>query len=261
MRALGLVWTYLRVGVLNDLQYRVNFFIQVLQSLVALAVGLIGLGLVFGHTTELGGWSQPELLVVMGVYILMGGLIRATIQPNMMRLIEDVQSGTLDHVLTKPADAQLLVSIREFRLWQLVDVVMGLGVLVVAVRRLEGQLEAGQVAVFLIVLALGGVMVYAFWLMLTSTAFWFIRVYEITNLFEGLYAAGRWPVTIYPQWMRVLLTFLIPIAFAVTVPAEALTGRLTPAMLAATFALAVLLMGVARVVWRLGLRSYGGASA
>ena len=31
----------------NELQYRVNFFIQLLQSIIALAVGLIGLGLVF----------------------------------------------------------------------------------------------------------------------------------------------------------------------------------------------------------------------
>lgn len=261
MRVLRLAWTYVRVGVLNDLQYRVNFFIQVLQSLVALAVGLIGLGLVFGHTTELGGWTRTELLVVMGVYILMGGVIRATIQPNMMRLIEDVQNGTLDHVLTKPADAQVLVSLREFRLWQLVDVVMGLGVMAVAVRRLQGQLSAWDAAAFLIALLLGGVMIYCFWLMLTSTAFWFIRVYEITNLFEGLYAAGRWPVTIYPEWMRLLLTFLVPIAFAVTVPAEALTGRLTPTVLLGTAALALLLLVFSRVVWRLGLRSYGGASA
>ena len=58
---------YLRIGISNELQYRVNFFIQILQSLIALAVGLIGLALVFNHTTDLDGWSQPELLAVMGV--------------------------------------------------------------------------------------------------------------------------------------------------------------------------------------------------
>ena len=35
-----------------------------------------------------------------------------------------------------------------------------------------------------------------------------IRVDEITNLFEGIYAAGRWPVGIYPDWLRASLTFL-----------------------------------------------------
>lgn len=39
--------------------------------------------------------------------------------------------------------------------------------------------------------------------------------------------AGCYPIGIYPGWLRGGLTFLAPLAFAVTVPAEALTGRLT----------------------------------
>lgn len=256
-----LALTYARVGVLNELQYRVDFFIQVLQAFVALATGLIGLGLVFSHTRELGGWSRDELLAVMGVYIVVGGLMRASIQPNMLRLIGDVREGTLDFVLTKPADAQALVSVRELRIWQLVDVGVGLAVLGVAVSRLPDRPGAWDAAAFTVALALGGAMIYAFWLMLASTAFWIVRADHITNLFEGLYAAGRWPVGVYPDWMRRTLTFLVPIAFAVTVPAEALTGRLTLSTLLGAAALALLLLAMARVVWRLGLRRYGGASA
>src|SRR5207253_348540 len=116
MRFFRLLGLYVRVGALNELQYRVNFFVQLLQSLVALGVGLVGLALVFAHTTELGGWSRPELLAVMGVHILMGGVINATIQPNMLRLMDEVRDGTLDFALTKPEDAQVMVSVREFRL-------------------------------------------------------------------------------------------------------------------------------------------------
>src|SRR3970282_2262973 len=98
-RILQLTLTFLRIGILNELQYRVNFFIQLLQSLVALGVGLVGLGLVFSHTTDLNGWSRPELLAVMGVHILMGGLINTIIQPNMQRLLVEVREGTLDYAL------------------------------------------------------------------------------------------------------------------------------------------------------------------
>ncbi len=74
------------------------------------------------------------------------------------------------------------------------------------------------------------------------------------NRFQGLYAARRWPVTIYLDWLRIGLTFLVPVAFAVTVPAEALT-------LLGALGLAVLLMALVRFVWRLSVRSYSGASA
>ena len=65
---------------------------------VALATGLIGLSLVFNHTGDLAGWTRPELLAVMGVHILMGGLIRAAIQPNMMTLANDVQQIDVSNV-------------------------------------------------------------------------------------------------------------------------------------------------------------------
>jgi ABC-2 type transport system permease protein len=84
---------------------------------------------------------------------------------------------------------------------------------------------------------------------------------QIVELFEGVYQAGRWPVTIYPGWLRISLTFLVPIAFAVTVPAEAVTGRLTPETLALAAGFAALLVAITRAFWRIGLRRYGGASA
>lgn len=261
MRAIKLAWTYMRIGIANELQYRVNLFIQILQSLIALAVGLIGLWLVFDNTQDLAGWSQPELLAVMGVFILMGGVIRTVIQPNMNRLMEEIQTGTLDYALTKPADGQLLVSVREFRFWNLVDVILGAVVLVYAVLQIQGQFGPGDALAFAVALLLGGVMIYCFWLMLTTIAFWVIRVDEMVNLFEGIYAAGRWPVSIYPNWMRLGLTFLVPVAFAVTIPAEALTGRLTPLALLGAAGLAVALGLLARFVWKKGVRNYAGASA
>ena len=261
MKFFKLAWTYLRIGVMNELQYRVNFFIQLLQSAIAVATGLIGLSLVFGQVNSLAGWSQSELLAVMGVHILMGGVIRSAIQPNMERLMNDVLNGTLDFALTKPADAQALVSVREFRFWQLTDVLVGLAILIIAVIQLQAKMAALQVVAFIAALIMGAIMLYCVWLMVTSISFWVIRVNEIVNLFEGLYAAGRWPVSLYPDWLRTGMTFLVPVAFAVTVPAEAMTNRLTPQTMLFAFGLTIFFLLLARGLWLLGLRSYSGASA
>ena len=261
MTLLRLFWSYFRVGALNELQYRANFFIQLFQSALTLIVGLVGLSLVFNHTESLNGWSPSELLAVMGVFTIMGGLIRTTIQPNMERLMGDVQQGTLDYTLTKPADSQILVSVREVRIWQSVDILVGLIILGIALSRIEGQLGLWQALAFGVTLFMGGLMIYCFWLMLTTGAFWVVRMEEIVELFQGVYQAGRWPVSIYPGWLRLGLTFLVPIAFAVTVPAEALTGRLTPQTVFLSLGLTTALMLLARWVWRIGLRRYSGASA
>jgi ABC-2 type transport system permease protein len=261
MRIIRIAFTFLKIGILNELQYRVNFFIQLLESFISLGTGLIGLWLVFDHTTELNGWTRPELLAVMGVHILMGGVIRAAIQPNMELLMNDIREGTLDFALTKPLDAQAIVSVRQFRLWSMVDVLMGLIVLGTAIYEIQEAVGIIQALSFIAALVMGALLIYSFWLMVTSSAFWFIRVHQIVELFQGLYAAGRWPVGIYPPWLRAGLTFLVPVAFAVTVPAEALVGRLTYTTLLGAALLTAAMLVIARLIWRWGLRSYSGASA
>ena len=256
-----LAWLYFRVGAMNELQYRANFFVQLAQSVVAVGTGLVALALVFSHTTELHGWTKPELLVVMGLFTIMGGIIATAIQPNMQRLIDDVRTGTLDYVLTRPEDAQLLVSVREVRIWSLVDVLTGGIVLAVGLVRLPGGVSAGSVVAALVLLLMGAVMVYCFLLILTSGAFWFVRMDQIQELFDGVYRAGQYPVGIYPGWLRFGLTFLVPLAFAITVPASALTGRLTWVTVLGMVAMTVGLLALTRWVWRRGLRRYGGASA
>jgi len=124
--------------------------------------------------------------------------------------------------------------------------------------RLVGLEEA---AVFLLVLLCGGIIVYSFWLMLATCSFWIVRVENILVIFQSMYNAGRWPVGLYPGWLRFALTFIVPIAFAVTIPAQGLIGRLTDRLLLGTVGLALGLLIVSRLFWRLGIRHYSGASA
>jgi ABC-2 type transport system permease protein len=256
-----IAWLYFRVSVLNELQYRVNFFVQLLKSLITLGTGIIGLEVVFSHTTTLSGWTRPDLLAVMGVYTLMGGLINISIQPNMQQLLEDVQQGTFDYVLTKPADAQLQVSVRKVQIWSVTDILLGLGVLAYAVAQLQEGIGLLQALVFVALLLMGGLMIYSFWLIMTTGAFWIVRMDNIMDLFQGVYQAGRWPIAIYPTWLQLGLTFIVPIAFAVTVPAEDITGRLTGAIFLESLAVTILLLALSRWFWRFGLKRYSGASS
>jgi ABC-2 type transport system permease protein len=261
MNTIRVALLHLRIGVMNELQYRVNFALQVLQSLLALGTGLVVILLVYSHTTQLNGWSQSELLAVMGTQILMGGLIRAVIQPNMMRLTEEVREGQLDFALTKPVDSQMLVSVREVQIWQAVDIVSGAAVLAFALTGIGAELGVLDTLAFAVALVFGAVLLYCFWLVLATGSFWIVRMWFLPDLFEGVFQTGRWPVGIYPGWLRYSVTFLVPIAFAVTVPAEAVTSRLEWETLLVAAVFAVALFSFSRWFWRFGLKHYSGASA
>ena len=256
-----LAWTYVRLGVQNEMQYRANFVVAIVQSLLAVAVALAVLALVYSHTDALNGWSQSELLVVLGVQILLGGVIHASVQPNMERLTQEVQDGKLDFALTKPADSQLMVSLRELRMWQLVDVVSGAVVIAVGVSRLQTSVGLWDALAFLALLLVGASLLYCFWLVLATGSFWVVNMWFLSELFEGIYQVGRWPIGVYPGWLRYSMTYLVPIGFAITVPAEAVTGRLGWVTVVVAVVFSVAVFAVARWFWRYGLRRYSGASA
>jgi ABC-2 type transport system permease protein len=261
MTYIRLLWVFFRIGILGELAYRVNFLVQLFQSLLGLGTALAGLAVIFSHTQDLGGWRPDELVALVGVYLLVGGAINLVIQPSMERLIESVREGTLDFTLTKPEDAQLLVSVQAVQIWKLIDVVLGAGVLIVALIRLGAAVGAWQAAAFGVALLAGGAIVYSFWLILATCSFWFVRVENILVIFQSMYEAGRWPVSLYPGWLRFALTFVVPVAFATTVPAQALTGRLTWQTLLGAVTLGAVLLIASRLFWRFGIRYYSGASA
>jgi ABC-2 type transport system permease protein len=261
MTTVRLLRIFFRVGVLSELAYRANFLVQLFQSLLELGTALGGVAVVFSYTDTLGGWRPDEVIALVGVYSLVGGMIRMIVQPSMERLIESVHEGTLDFTLTKPEDAQLLVSVQGVEIWEVFDVLLGFGVLAVALLRLGEHVGLWQAGAFAAMLLAGGAIVYSFWLILATTSFWFVRVENILMIFQSMYEAGRWPISLYPDWLRFGLTFIVPVAFATTVPAQALTGRLNGQTILGALALAVALLVVSRLFWRVAIRHYSGASA
>lgn len=261
MRLFRLFFAYLRLGLQNELQYRANFFVQTFTSVLELCAALAEQHVIFSQTDNLGGWKPAELRALLGVYFIVGGCINMLIAPSMRRLMEDVRQGTLDYALTKPEDVQALVSVRQFEIWKLTDILLGTVVLIQALLSEPSMLASIQWGLFAGTLLAGMAMVYSFWLMLATCTFWFVRMDNILFIFQSMYEAGRWPLSIYPGWLRVLLTFLVPVAFAVTIPAEALVGRLNPSMLFTSIGLAVFMLLFSRWFWTVGIRHYSGASA
>jgi ABC-2 type transport system permease protein len=250
-----------RVNIFGETAYRINFFIQLFQSVLNLGMTIGGLAIIFSYTSLLGGWQPDEVLALVGVYFLNSGIIGMLVRPGMADFIESVRDGNFDFNLTKPVDAQALVSLQRLDIFEIQDVLLGLGVLVYSLLRLGTVIGVLQVAEFIFMLVTGVALIYSFFMILSTLSFWFVRVENILEIFRSMYEAGRWPVSLYPGWLRYGLTFIVPVAFATTVPAEAITGRLTWQTLLLSAILAVVLLVIARIFWKIGLRHYSGASA
>jgi ABC-2 type transport system permease protein len=261
MNYLRLIRVFFLVNIAGELAYRINFLFSFFESVVGLGFTLAGLAIIFSYTDSLNGWRPAEILALVGVYSLIGGIIRVAILPGMEQLTQSVRDGTFDFTLTKPEDAQLIVSISRIGVWKIIDIFLGLVILIIALVQLGDSIGGLQAVEFMAMLLTGSVIVYSFFLILATMAFWLVRVENVLTIFLSVYHAGRWPLSLYPGWLRYGLIFIIPVAFATTIPVEALTSRLNWVTLVAAVTAAIVLFSVSRAFWKFGLKHYSGASA
>ncbi len=255
-KILGLFWG---ASIAAELEYRLNFAIAALSSLGNLAGSLFGLFLFYrtGYTFE--GWSWQEALIVLGVFTLLQGFSATFLAPNLNQIVKQVQEGTLDFVLLKPINSQFWLSTRTVSPWGLPDVIFGAIIIGYAGSQLNLQPQFYLTA--LIPLLFGFLSLYSLWFMLGATSIWFVKIYNVTEVLRGLLEAGRFPTVAYPVAYRFFFTFIVPVAFLTSIPAEALLQRTDWGWIAASGGLAIALFLAARNFWRFALRFYTSASS
>ena len=98
-------------------------------------------------------------------------------------------------------------------------------------------------------------------IVLIALTFWFTKFDNNVTILQALLDAGRYPATVYPVWLRIIVTYLIPIAVATTVPLQALRGDLNLIRILMFIGISIASFLVASKVWKAGLKGYSGASS
>ncbi len=256
-----LLATFLKINLQQDLAYRADALVNMGLSIMWLGWELLSLSIIFSNTQELGGWGPGALIALLGVWRLVNVLMATIVWPNTEKFNAGVREGTLDYTFLQPASSQLLVSISRIVVWRVWDVFLA-GILIVVGIGISGSTTTPlSVIIFLGLTASGTAIIYSLWVVLISLTFWFTKFDNNVTIMQALMDAGRYPAQVYPAWLRAIITFVIPIAIATTVPLQALRGELIWWQVIAFFLVGVVAVWVSSQVWRAGVRRYSGASS
>jgi ABC-2 type transport system permease protein len=258
-RYLKLIQIFWQTAIAAELEYRLNFLFAALSSLGSLAGSIFSLFLFYRQDYDFQGWRWEEALIVVGIFTFLEGFASAFLASNLNRIVKHVQNGTLDFVLLKPISSQFWLSFHSFSLWGLPDLLFGLGIIFYAGNMLGVGVEAYLLSA--IPLIFGMIILYSLWFILGATSIWFTKIYNITEVLKGLLEAGRFPMSAYPAAYRFFFTFVIPVMFLTTVPAETLLGRVNPLLVIGGGCLALVLSILSNQFWRFALRFYTSASS
>jgi ABC-2 type transport system permease protein len=256
LRVLSIFW---RTTFAAEMEYRLNFVVSTLSSLGQLAGSLFGLFLFYRTGYTFAGWDWEQALIVLGIFTLFQGFSSTFLSPNLNRIVTHIQQGTLDFVLLKPISSQFWLSTYTLSPWGIPDLIFG----AILIGYAGGRLGLGIANYMFSVLPLlfGFIILYSLWFMLGAMSIWFVKIYNVTEVLRGLLEAGRFPMAAYPVAYRFFFTFVIPVAFLTTVPAEALLGRAELIWTVGAGVLALVLFLASRAFWQFALRFYTSASS
>jgi ABC-2 type transport system permease protein len=256
-----LLTTLVKINIQQELAYRANAIVSILLNLMWLGWELLSLSIIFSNTATLGGWGPGELIALLGVFRLVNMLMAALIWPNTEKFNTGMRDGSLDYTLLQPVNSLFLISFSRIIVWRVWDLVLAAVLIVVGTSMSGGSATPFNLLSFVLLVASGATIIYSLWIVMMAFTFWFVKFDNNVTILQALLDAGRYPATVYPTWLRLIVTFVVPIAVATTVPMQALRGDLTWWQVLLFLGVGVASLLVASQVWKAGMRRYSGASS
>jgi ABC-2 type transport system permease protein len=261
MHILRLIQVFLKINIQTSLAYRADMVINILLNLMWLGWELLSLSIIFSNTSTLGGWGPAELIALLGVFRLVNTLMAGMLWPSTEKFNASVRDGSLDYTLLLPANSQFLVSFARITVWRAWDLVLAFVLISVGISMGGDVTSPLSILNFLVLTISGAAVIYSLWVVLIAFTFWFTKFDNNVTILQALLDSGRYPATIYPSWLRIIVTFIVPIAVATTVPLQALRGDLTGWNVALFIGVGIASFLLASRVWKAGVRRYSGASS
>ena len=261
MQTLKLLSAFFKVNVQMSLAYRADTVVNILLNLMWLGWELLSLNSIFSNTETIGGWGFGELIALLGVFRLVHTLMIALIWPNTEKFNQSIRDGSMDYTLLQPINSMFLVTFSRITVWRAWDLVLAMVLITIGINMSGDTITPLNILTFLLLTVSGAIVIYSLWIVLIALTFWFTKFDNNVTILQALLDAGRYPVTVYPVWLRIIVTFVIPVAVATTIPLQALRGDLSPGRVLMFLLIGIGSFLVASRVWKAGLKRYSGASS
>ena len=243
------------------LEYRVNFLLGVVSTAAMQAAGVAAIWVIMRQVPDINGWGFDEVLLVYGLITLAKSLAHM-FADNLWTLGEVyIRTGGFDRFLVRPIDPLFHLLADRFCHDGIGDFLVGLALVIKASTALGIAADPANLVYLAVSVAAGGGIFVALNLITATTAFWIVQSIPVTNSVFKFHEFAQYPLTIYPKAIGILLTWVLPYAFASFYPASHLLERDVGAMAFLGPPVAAVLLVASYGVWRFGLRRYASTGS
>lgn len=237
--------------------YRLDYLLTALSTIIGDIFTPVVTLIIYSITRGIPGWSYSEILLFQGVFILITEMNRFLFSRIPSTVAHNVREGTFDNFMLKPLPILTYVVIRSLDLDSLAGVITSLGIIGYALFSLPTNLS--NIVGFLYLTCLGLLILFSLSLIVGALSFFYVRVHVLHQLIWQLKKLARYPLSIYTQSIRGVMTYIIPFGFASFYPASALIEGTTLSFLIQSTFIGFIFFVVSYTIWRFGLGHYESA--
>lgn len=220
MRYLKLYATYAKLSLMSKLVYKVNAIIGIVAFLFLEATSLLTLYFLVNSVEEIDGYSIYHIGLLFGLVNMAVGIDHLLTDRLWTVAYFEVKLGKLDHMFLRPLPVLFQVLASEIQLEALGELIIATAMIILCGSQVE--IIGGVGAILLMVLGIicAAIIITSFKIMVASLAFKFKRSGPMLQFIYNFSGFAKYPLNIYPKFIRVILTFIIPLGLCLFYPFE-----------------------------------------
>ncbi len=242
------------------MEYKVDFLIGLSGFLVSQVIGILTLNIIFNKIPELNGWNYNQVLLVYAIAQIPRGLDHMLTDNLWLLSNRIIVRSEFDKYLLKPINPLFYLLAEKFQTDAFGELIIGICLLCYSVNNLGIKLRFVYLGIFIVFIICGTIIYTGIKLIFSSLAFWFKTSDGILGIVYSVSDFAKYPISIYPGFIRGIITFVIPFAFTAYFPAAYFLKK--ESVIVCTVGLILctcILSTIALKVWHEGLEVYEGA--
>jgi len=243
-------------------QYPTSAIARTIGQFFGNGIEILAVWALFDRFGAVRGWEFGEVAVFYGFVHVMFAIADALSRGFDVLGTDLLRTGEFDRLLLRPRTLTLQLIGHEFRISRAGRLAQGLAVLFIGAQLVGLEWTAATIALALWAIAGGVALFFALLVLQGTLSFWTIQSLEVANVLTyGGVQAAQFPLSLYNDWLRGVLTFVIPLACVAYFPVVSILGHPDPLGSPAWFApvapvAGFVVLGLAFVAWRFGVRHY-----
>lgn len=210
------------------------------------------------QTNKIAGYESNQILFFTVTYVLID-----TLSQFFFRSVYDfrslVVSGDLDLILVKPIYSLFRVLMGGPDPVDLITIPPIIAIVIYIGSLLSPSLTG--IIYYLLLLVNALLIAAAFHIAVLSLGIITLEVDHTIMIYRDLTSMGRFPIDIYKEPLKGILTFIIPVGIMMTIPAKALIGLISPLGIISALLFGISFFILSFKFWNFALRKYSSASS